>query len=366
MTTIGASATKLANLTIPPGAPTVTAGTVSDSVDFHVFGPHSWARVLDVGVTLPDLTHTFPADLDFLLLGPDGHNLEFWSDAGAGVDMSGRHVEISDSGDQVLPDHTGIFSGYYRPADYGTAENSSNWGLAPSLTINHPGPNGTATFESAFGGLFLSGSSTWSLYITDDSIGDVGSLEEYWQLDINTQLIVKPDEFNADDVSDILWQRSDGTPGMWLMDGSNALSIGAIGPFNPGPTWQIKDGGDFNGNGFTDILWQNNDGTPAIWLMDGRNVLSLGAVGAFNPGPSWQIKATGDFNFDSKADILWQSDDGTPAIWLMDGMNAVSLGAVGPFNPGPDWHIKATGDFNGDGNSDILWQNVTTARRRSG
>ena len=90
------------------------------------------------------------------------------------------------------------------------------------------------------------------------------------------------------------------------MDGTTAVSAGAIGSFNPGPSWHVKDDGDFNGDGNSDILWQSTDGTPAIWLMDGRNPSSAGAVGSSNPGPSWQIKATGDFNGDGRSDILWQ------------------------------------------------------------
>ena len=96
------------------------------------------------------------------------------------------------------------------------------------------------------------------------------------------------------------------------MDGTNAVSVGAAGSFNPGPSWQIKGTGDFNGDGKSDILWQGSDGTPAIWLMNGSTVLANGAAGPFNPGPSWQIKGTGDFNGDGKSDILWQGDDGTP------------------------------------------------------
>ena len=186
--------------------------------------------------------------------------------------------------------------------------------------------------------------------VDDASTGD---------LDVTTSIFstAAPNDFNANGISDILWQGRNGMPAIWQMDGLNAVSAGAAGSFNPGPSWQVKDGGDFNGDGHSDILWQSNDGTPAIWLMNGSTVLSNGAAGPFNPGPSWQIKASGDFNGDSKSDILWQNSDGTPAIWLMNGTAAVSVGAVGPFNPGPSWQIKATGDFNGDHKSDILWQN---------
>ena len=96
---------------------------------------------------------------------------------------------------------------------------------------------------------------------------------------------------------------------------------------------------NFNGDGHGDILWQSSNGTPAIWLMDGTNAVTVGAAGSFNPGPSWQIKGTGDFNGDGKSDILWQGSDGTPAIWLMDGTHAVTVSAAGSFNPGHDWHV---------------------------
>ena len=58
---------------------------------------------------------------------------------------------------------------------------------------------------------------------------------------------------------------------------------------NPGPGWEIKGSGDFNGDGKSDIVWQSNDGTPALWLMDGTNVLSTSAAGSFNPGSDWEL-----------------------------------------------------------------------------
>ena len=96
---------------------------------------------------------------------------------------------------------------------------------------------------------------------------------------------------------------------------------------------------NFDGDGKSDILWQGSDGTPAIWLMDGTTALSVGAAGSFNPGPSWQVKGAGDFNGDGKSDILWQGQNGTPSIWLMDGTNVLSVSAAGSFNPGLDWHV---------------------------
>ena len=90
----------------------------------------------------------------------------------------------------------------------------------------------------------------------------------------------------------------------WL----NPIGAAVVGASNPGPSWQIKATGDFNGDGKSDILWQNTDGTPAIWLMNGTNPIGAAVVGASNPGPSWHVEGTGDFNGDGKSDILWQND----------------------------------------------------------
>ena len=244
--------------------------TVSRSLTVNNLG--GWGRIADIFVTLGGLTHTFPTDLDFLLLGPGGTNLEFWSDAGGSTPISNGNFTIIDSGASLLPGFGGIASGTYRPSDYGTVENSGNWGLAPSLIINHPATSGTATFASAFGGAWVD-NSTWSLYVRDDAAPDVGSLAS-WGFQINYRIIVKPDDFDGNNKSDILWQNNDGTPAMWSMNGASATAVGGVGPFgpfpfNPGPSWHIKDNGDFNDDGKSDILWQNDNGTPSIWLMNG-------------------------------------------------------------------------------------------------
>jgi endoglucanase len=219
-------------------------------------------------------------------------------------------------------------------------------GLAPTHNFDGDG-HGDILWQSSSGAPMV-----WLMNGTNAvSAGAAGSFNPgpSWQ-------VKGSGDFNGDGKSDILWQGSDGMPAIWLMNGTTAVSVSAAGSFNPGPSWQVKGTGDFNGDGKSDILWQGSDGTPAIWLMDGTNAVSVAAVGPFNPGPSWQIKGTGDFDGDGKSDILWQGSDGTPAIWLMDGIKFVSTSAAGSFNPGPSWQVKGTGDFNGDGKSDILWQ----------
>ncbi len=158
-------------------------------------------------------------------------------------------------------------------------------------------------------------------------------------------------DFNGDDHADLLWQKDDGTPAVWLIDG--VTPIGAATLPNPSAACHAIAAGDFSGDGRADILWQNNDGTPEVWLMDDPSAIATSALP--NPGSTWHVVDAGDFNGDGRADILWQNDDGTPAVWLMDGLSPGNAAALP--NPGPTWHAIATGDFNGDNRADILWQN---------
>ena len=83
------------------------------------------------------------------------------------------------------------------------------------------------------------------------------------------------------------------------MDGTTVLANSAVGPFNPGPDWQIKDTGDFNGDGKSDILWQGHDGTPVSgrwtalmscrWVLPARSILG-------RTGTSSSLRACGSFS----------------------------------------------------------------------
>jgi ELWxxDGT repeat protein len=166
--------------------------------------------------------------------------------------------------------------------------------------------------------------------------------------------IVGTGDVNSDGKADIIWQNTDGTPAVWEMNGTSLITAAAL-PAVP-PSWHIIATGDFNDDGKADLLWQNTDGTPAIWVMNGTSLVSAIALPAVPP--SWRVIGAGDFSGDGQADILWQNSDGTPAIWEMNGTSlasAVALTAVPP-----EWKIVGTGDFNGDGKSDILWVDTKT------
>jgi len=311
--------------------------TVSRS--FSLTALSGWFRINALTIKFTGLSHSFPGDLDFLFVGPDGTNLEFWSDAGSATPIGSQDFRIEDSAAAMLPSSGGVHTGAYRPADYGTVETSSNWtGVPPGLVIHHPAPNGTATLDASFAGKWLD-NTTWTLFVRDDATSDTGSLN-HWGLEFGLIGICKPHDFNGtftSSASDILWQHNDGRAGIWLMNGFAVLNANAVGT-NPGPSWQIKGVGDFNNDGRSDILWQNADGTAGIWLMDGMNVLAAGPVGT-NPGPSWHIVGSGDYDIDQRSDILWQHDSGQAGVWTMNGLSVLVAGVAGSFNPGSDWHI---------------------------
>ena len=150
--------------------------------------------ITDIQVILNDLTHTFPGDLDFLLVAPDGtSNLVFLSDMGGNNDLLDDDFTFSDSAATVLTDAAMPAGGTFKPRDV-TIEAASNWGL--SLTVNHATTAGSATFASAFGSL-ASANGTWTLYIRDDLGQDTGDLAG-WSLEINAGANLAPPVITSD------------------------------------------------------------------------------------------------------------------------------------------------------------------------
>ncbi len=131
--------------------------------------------IKDIVVTLHDVTHKFAADLDVLLVGPQGQSVLLMSDAGVNTSLNHATL-IFRAGAAELPDATEIVTGTYSPTDYvgndgkdslpAPAPNTHNINLATFIGTN---PNGT-----------------WRLFVNDDQANDVGQIGKGWSLKLVT------------------------------------------------------------------------------------------------------------------------------------------------------------------------------------
>ena len=123
---------------------------------------------------LTGLSHTYPDDIDVLLVSPGGRNAIVMSDAGTGLDVVNVNLTLDDEAASQLPDAKQIASGSYRPA---------NWPrMADPFPAPAPARSGAVALSTFDGG---AANGTWSLYVLDDEGNDVGSLAG-WSLQITT------------------------------------------------------------------------------------------------------------------------------------------------------------------------------------
>ena len=122
--------------------------------------------ITDVNVQLNGLSHTYPDDIDMLLVSPDGgQNAIFMSDAGGGYDVVSCNLTIDDEAPDVLPDSDQLACpGELQPANYEPGDEFP----APA-----PTPSGDVALSTFDGG---TPNGTWSLYVVDDAAADVGNI----------------------------------------------------------------------------------------------------------------------------------------------------------------------------------------------
>ena len=137
--------------------------------------------VTKVTVTLSNFNHTFPSDVDALLVGPGGQKFIILSDTMGGTDAVNVTLTLDDNAINPLP--TAPASGTFRPTNIGTGDLFP--APAPAAPYQSAAPAGTATFASVFNGLDPNG--MWSLYVVDDAGVDVGNIAGGWSLSITTE-----------------------------------------------------------------------------------------------------------------------------------------------------------------------------------
>src|SRR4051812_39262736 len=129
--------------------------------------------VTKVTVNLRQLAHTYPDDIDILLVAPTGQKSLLMSAVGGGNGITNVNLTFDDAAASGLPDSTQIASGTFKPTTFG------------GNNLTSPAPVGPYTASLAnFNGVVPNG--TWSLYVYDHGPGDQGSIGSGWSLNVNT------------------------------------------------------------------------------------------------------------------------------------------------------------------------------------
>ncbi len=150
-----------------------------------------------VTVTLTNVNHTYPDDIDMLLVGPGGQNVLLESHAGGGGVLTDVSLTFDDyatnslGARNFLPPSSQIPSGAYVPSQYGAVNFTNNFaGTIQIPQSNLPPAQPYGTNLATFNGTNPNG--TWELYVFDSSAGDQGIIVGGWSLAIETGNPVNP------------------------------------------------------------------------------------------------------------------------------------------------------------------------------
>ncbi|UGS36913.1 IPT/TIG domain-containing protein [Capillimicrobium parvum] len=127
--------------------------------------------VTNVTATITGFSHTFPSDVDILLVGPSGQNVVLLADTGGSTDVNNATITFNQASLNSVP--TPIVPGTFRPTNGGAFT-----GPAPAP----PPPYGSSL--AIFNGTVPNGA--WNLFVFDDAAGDTGQITLGWSLDVTT------------------------------------------------------------------------------------------------------------------------------------------------------------------------------------
>lgn len=120
-------------------------------------------------VTLNGFSHTYPSDVDIVLVGPGGQKSVVMGRVGGAAGVNGLTLTFDDAAESTIGG--GLDNGIFKPS--GT--------ISTAMPAPAPGLPYTSAFTNFAG---LSPYGTWSLYVADRAGQDVGSISGGWGLQI--------------------------------------------------------------------------------------------------------------------------------------------------------------------------------------
>jgi hypothetical protein len=213
--------------------------------------------ITDLDVSLLGFVHTFPDDVDVMLVGPTGAAAVFLSDAGgnAPVPGPGANLRFDDEGAAVIPDGGPMVAGTFLPSSFTAGDTFP----APA-----PAPPGTSAL-SVFDGTDPNG--VWSLYAVDDLGADVGAIQGGWSMDITTSTTpATPVSSSASIRLHDRWGTGSPNPSTIVVSGappqltSITLTLNGLSHLNPDDLDMILVGP----TGANFLFWSDAGGTPDV------------------------------------------------------------------------------------------------------
>ena len=172
-------------LTIPASGTGASTGAPATPYPSNITVSGAPTTISNVTVTLAGLAHTFPGDIDALLVSPNGQKFIVMSDVIGGTDWTGQTYTFDDAAAALMPSSgTPPANGTFKPTNYSTGDAFP--APAPAAPYLSPATAGSDTLTSAFAGMAGGNpNGTWSLYVVDDAGTDVGTMNG-WQLTLTT------------------------------------------------------------------------------------------------------------------------------------------------------------------------------------
>jgi subtilisin-like proprotein convertase family protein len=143
------------------------------------------ARIRDVNLTLRTYTHGWPADVDVLLVAPNGRNALIVSDVGsftAPTPVENLTITLDDEAPASFVFGVSPTSGRFKPTNINDFVGTDDF-PAPA-----PIPSGNVAL-AVFDGIDPNG--TWKLYVRDDGNVAWGSIAGGWELEIKAAIKTK-------------------------------------------------------------------------------------------------------------------------------------------------------------------------------
>lgn len=274
-----------------------------------------------ISVTLNGFTHSSPADVDILLVSPNGKSVVVMSDAGGTAAVSNLDLTFNESAASVPP--STLVSGTYKTVNI--VNETADTFPAPAPWRPFTSLNGLNDFKG------YSPNGEWGLYVVDDFQNLSGSISGGWSLDITTQPATPP------------------TGGICTSPSFTTSNFGAgVNPTNLAVA-------DFNNDGKPDVAVTNQVSNDVSILLGNGNG-TFAAQTFVTAGASPYAIVAGKFNSDNNFDLaVANSASNNVSILLGNGDGTFS--AAGNFLVGSNPISIAAGDINNNGTEDLIVAN---------